>query len=146
MNQSSTSRPWRPRNRDIVARWIYGHFTIYIALSASIAPDGISWLVLHLAGPLIGQAAICVTGTIAILVIADVLINDVMPERYRFEWIRHQRHWLYTISAFLFLVPVFAAAKYHVSAIPQVWLFVGMAGWGLVLAYREAFRRRSPCD
>jgi hypothetical protein len=125
---------------DALARFIYAYLAVYIAVSAFTAPCSATSVMLTRDG-FWGYAVTAGTAVLALVVAADVAINDWLPERYIFHWAQARRHWLYAIAAACYVTPLFAASAYFVNA-AQVFFYVGMALFGLVLGYRETQAKR----
>jgi hypothetical protein len=125
---------------DALARFIYAYLAVYIAVSAYTAPCSATSVMLTRDG-FWGYAVTAGTAVLALVVAADVAINDWLPERYIFRWAQARRHWLYAIAAACYVTPLFAASAYFVNA-AQVFFYVGMALFGLVLGYRETQAKR----
>jgi hypothetical protein len=126
--------------RDVLARLIYAYLAVYIAVSAFTAPCSATSVMLTRDG-FWGYAVTAGTAVLALVVAADVAINDWLPERYIFRWAQARRHWLYAIAAACYITPLFAASAYFVNA-AQFFFYVGMALFGLVLGYRETQAKR----
>ncbi|ACD15602.1 hypothetical protein [Paraburkholderia phytofirmans] len=125
---------------DALARFIYAYLAVYIAVSAFTAPCPATSVMLTRDG-FWGYAVTAGTAVLALVVAADVAINDWLPERYIFYWAQARRHWLYAVAAACYVTPLFAASAYFVNA-AQVFFYVGMALFGLVLGYRETQAKR----
>ncbi|MFM0407443.1 hypothetical protein [Paraburkholderia dipogonis] len=125
---------------DALARFIYAYLAVYIAVSAFTVPCSATSVMLTRDG-FWGYAVTAGTAALALVVAADVAINDWLPERYIFRWAQARRHWLYAIAAACYVTPLFAASAYFVNA-AQVFFYVGMALFGLVLGYRETQAKR----
>lgn len=125
---------------DALARFIYAYLAVYIAVSAYTAPCSATSVMLTRDG-FWGYAVTAGTAVLALVVAADVAINDWLPERYIFHWARARRHWLYAIAAACYVTPLFAASAYFVNA-AQFFFCVGMALFGLLLGYRETQAKR----
>ncbi|MFM0391190.1 hypothetical protein [Paraburkholderia phytofirmans] len=125
---------------DALARFIYAYLAVYIAVSAFTAPCSATSVMLTRDG-FWGYAVTAGTAVLALVVAADVAVNDWLPERYIFRWAQARRHWLYAIAAACYVTPLFAASAYFVNA-AQVFFYVGMALFGLVLGYRETQAKR----
>ncbi|MFL9895916.1 hypothetical protein [Paraburkholderia sp. RL17-381-BIF-C] len=125
---------------DALARLIYAYLAVYIAVAAFTAPCSATSVMLTRDG-FWGYALMAGTAVLALVVAADVAINDWLPERYIFHWAQARRHWLYAIAAACYVTPLFAASAYFVNA-AQVFFYVGMALFGLVLGYRETQAKR----
>ncbi|WP_168793032.1 hypothetical protein [Paraburkholderia aromaticivorans] len=125
---------------DAFARLIYAYLAVYIAVSAFTAPCSATSVMLTRDG-FWGYAVTAGTAALAVVVAADVAINDWLPERYIFHWAQACRHWLFAIAAACYVTPLFAASAYFVNA-AQVFFYVGMALFGLVLGYRETQAKR----
>jgi hypothetical protein len=125
---------------DAVARLIYAYMAVYIAVSAFAAPCSATSVMLVRNG-FWGYAVTCCTGALAVVVAADVAINDWLPDKYVFHWAQTRRHWLYVLTAAAYVTPIFAASAYFVN-VAQFIFYIGMASFGLVLGYREAQAKR----
>jgi hypothetical protein len=125
---------------DALARLIYAYFAVYIAVSAFTSPCSATSVMLTRDG-FWGYAVTAGTAVLALVVAADVAINDWLPERYIFHWAQARRHWLYATAAACYVTPLFAASAYFVNA-AQFFFYVGMALFGLVLGYRETQAKR----
>ncbi|CAE6692541.1 hypothetical protein [Paraburkholderia nemoris] len=125
---------------DALARFIYAYLAIYIAVSAFTSPCSATSVMLTRDG-FWGYAVTTGTAALALVVAADVAINDWLPERYIFRWAQARRHWLYATAAACYVTPLFAASAYFVNA-AQFFFYVGMALFGLVLGYRETQAKR----
>ncbi|SEC01842.1 hypothetical protein SAMN02787142_0728 [Burkholderia sp. WP9] len=125
---------------DALARLIYAYLAVYIAVAAFTAPCSATSVMLTSDG-FWGYAVTAGTAVLALVVVADVAINDWLPERYIFRWAQARRHWLYAIAAACYITPLFAASAYFVNA-AQFFFYVGMALFGLVLGYRETQAKR----
>lgn len=125
---------------DALARFIYAYLAVYIAVSAFTAPCSATSVMLTRDG-FWGYAVTTGTAALALVVAADVAVNDWLPERYIFHWAQARRHWLYATAAACYVTPLFAASAYFVNA-AQFFFYVGMALFGLVLGYRETQAKR----
>ena len=125
---------------DALARFIYAYLAVYIAVSAYTSPCSATSVMLTRDG-FWGYAVTAGTAVLALVVAADVAINDWLPERYIFHWAQARRHWLYATAAACYVTPLFAASAYFVNA-AQFFFYVGMALFGLVLGYRETQAKR----
>jgi hypothetical protein len=125
---------------DALARLIYAYLAVYIAVSAFTSPCSATSVMLTRDG-FWGYAVTTGTAVLAVVVAADVAINDWLPERYIFRWAQARRHWLYATAAACYVTPLFAASAYFVNA-AQFFFYVGMALFGLVLGYRETQAKR----
>src|SRR5471032_1003659 len=121
---------------DAIARLIYAYMAVYIAVSAFAAPCSATSVMLVCNG-FWGYAATCGTAGLAMVLAADVAINDWLPDKYVFHWSHAGRHWMYVMTAAAYVTPIFAESAYFVNA-AQFILYIGMASFGLVLGYREA--------
>jgi hypothetical protein len=125
---------------DALARFIYAYLALYVALSAFTAPCSATSVMLTRDG-LWGYAVTGGTAGLALVLSADVAINDWLPEKYVFRWAQARRHWLYATTAVCYVTPIFAASAYFINA-AQLIFYVGMALFGLVLGYRETQVKR----
>ena len=130
---------------DALARLVYAYMAIYIAVSAFAAPCSATSVMLSRDGRW-GYVVTAGTAVLALVVAADVVINDWLPDRYVFHWAQTRRHWLYAVTAASYVTPIFAASAYVINA-AQLVFYVGMALFGLVLGYRETQAKREVrCD
>ncbi|WP_230947858.1 hypothetical protein [Burkholderia territorii] len=79
---------------------------------------------------------------IAMVQVADVLLNGVLPRRCACVWLERHRHGLYVGAAFCYLVPPFVFAPILGAAWGAYLLYVGMAVTSLVLAFHDQFEKR----
>ncbi|VVE27966.1 hypothetical protein PPN31114_03500 [Pandoraea pneumonica] len=132
--------------RDIVARVMYALFALYMAVAAFGAPDSLAAFMVDFSG-VAGGLISCGTAALAVALLADVVVNDVMPTRFALPWAVHLRHWFYVGVAFGYLVPPFVAVQVLRAASVGFgdWavyaLHVGMACFGVVLALRDALQK-----
>jgi hypothetical protein len=125
---------------DAFARLLYAYVAIYIAVSAFAAPCSATSVMLTRDG-FWGYVVTTGTAVLALVVAADVAINDWLPDRYIFHWAQTRRHWLYATTAACYVTPIFAASAYFVNA-AQLVFYVGMALFGLLLGYQETQAKR----
>lgn len=129
---------------DALARLFYTYMAVYIAVSAVAAPCSATSVMLVRDG-FWGYAVTCGTAALAVVIAADVAINDWLPDKYEFHWAKAHRHWFYAITAGAYVTPIFSASAYWTNAAvntAQFIFFIGMALFGLVLGYREARAKR----
>ena len=122
------------------ARFIYACVALCVALSAFTAPCSSTSVMLTRDG-LWGYGVMAGTAALALVLAADVAINDWLPEKYIFHWAQARRHWLYATAAACYVTPIFAASAYFINA-AQFIFYVGMALFGLVLGCRETQAKR----
>ncbi len=132
--------------RDILARVMYALCAIYMALAAIGSPCSLAALMVDFSGTA-GALISCGTAVLAASLLADVLINDVMPAQFALPWAVHLRHWIYVGVAFGYLVPPFVAVQVFRSAgigfgdWASYALHIGMAVFGVALAMRDAINK-----
>jgi hypothetical protein len=79
---------------------------------------------------------------VAVTLIADLIVNDVLPSRFAWQWSERHRHGLYVVVAFCYLVPPFVYAPVMGNAWHEYLFYIAMAAFGLVLAFRDQFQKR----
>lgn len=132
--------------RDIVARAMYAFCALYMAATAFESPYSLAALMVDFSGAA-GRLISCGTAALAVSLLADVVVNDVMPCRFALPWAVTLRHWIYVGVAFGYLVPPFVAVQVLRAAGVGFgdWaayaLHVGMAVFGVVLALRDAVQK-----
>ncbi|UVA80480.1 hypothetical protein [Pandoraea commovens] len=132
--------------RDILARVMYALCAIYMAFAAFGSPFSLAALMVDFSGAA-GTLVSCGTAVLATSLLADVLINDIMPAQFVLPWAVNLRHWIYVGVAFGYLVPPFVAAQVLRGAGVGFgdWagyaLHIGMAVFGVALAMRDALNK-----
>lgn len=129
------------RGRDLVARVMYAFMAINVVIRGFSGACSLTGLMVEsrsISGTLLGV----VLAGVALVLLADLIINDVMPERYAWAWPERYRHRLYVAAAFCYLVPPFVYAPLIGNAWAEYLFYIAMAGFGLVLAFRDQFEKR----
>ncbi|MEX3614280.1 MAG: hypothetical protein VB141_11125 [Burkholderia gladioli] len=129
------------RDRDLVARVMYAFMAINVVIRGFSGACSLTGLMVEsrgISGTLLGV----VLAGVALVLLADLIINDVMPQRYAWAWPERYRHWLYVVAAFCYLPPPFVYAPLIGNAWTEYLFYVAMAGFGLVLAFRDQFEKR----
>jgi hypothetical protein len=127
--------------RDYLARVTYCAGAGFVVLSALSDPASMSaYLFEHSLG---GWAPILAIGMALALLLLDLIINDWAPERYRFDFAYQVRPKVYILTAFAYLIPLFAASRHEVRSLTAAgaYLHVGMAALGVTLAARAVVQR-----
>ncbi|HIH2746973.1 TPA: hypothetical protein ACYLN4_002710 [Burkholderia lata] len=77
------------------------------------------------------------------LLLVDIVVNDLMPDRYVFTWGLKWRHWVYPMASFSFASHLFVAEQAYKSVqISALVLYGSMAVFGLTLSFRNLFHVR----
>jgi hypothetical protein len=126
---------------DIVARWMYATWALYLVSSGIFSQTSASALMVESEG-YSGLAVIITAATVFLVLLLDVFVNDALPEQYRFCWALRNRHFVYTSASFLFLMPLFTVAKFDAIDLPQVIFYGGAALFGWILGIRDISRRQ----
>lgn len=80
------------------------------------------------------------------LLVADLVINDLMPERFSFKWALECRKWTYTAASFAYASHLFVAEQSTRSVrFDMLIIFSAMAIFSMTLSFRNllSFRGRS---
>lgn len=127
--------------RDYLARAFFFGGAVYMVLAAMFDPQSMSnYLVEH---SIAGWMPIAAIAGAALLLLLDMLINDLLPERFQFDAAYNHRPEIYMVIAFLYLVPLYAAARAEVRSVTVsgVFLHIGMAAMGVTLAVHAVVKR-----
>lgn len=77
------------------------------------------------------------------LLLIDIVVNDLMPDRYIFAWGLKWRHWVYPLASFSYASHLFVAEHVFKSVQISTLLFYGsMAVFGLILSFRNLLHVR----
>lgn len=132
--------------RDILARFFHGFMCSVTFFHGLFSPTSISALMRESAGPVGGTALIVAFGILWLLIWADTYINDVRPPQEQLRWTSRYRHWLHILAVVGNMAAVFTVAMtpmaYSGSKLWGCYLYLGVAGLGIAIAYRDALRRR----
>ena len=63
---------------------------------------------------------------IAAMVLADVIINSIMPYRFHWQWVKSKRDLLYLAGAMLSLVPSWYITKINAVSLAGATLYLGI--------------------
>jgi hypothetical protein len=78
-----------------------------------------------------------------VLLLIDIVVNDLMPERYVFHWGLRWRHWVYPVVSFAFTSFLFIAEQTYKSVPLDAFAVYGsMAFFGLLLSFRNLLLER----
>ena len=127
--------------RDIIARYIYAFLCSANFALGLLNPRSIAY---SLAQTDSGLAMIIASGVLAVLLVLDTTINDVMRPEYQLRWTSKHRHLLCVAGALIFLTALYGAARSPggvAERLGSCYLYSGFAGIGLVVAWRDVRRR-----
>lgn len=132
-------------DRDIIAKLMFALWTFYIVISGFISDSSLTSFMVAVEGKS-GYAVILSVSVILLILLLDVVINDWLGTEYTFIWAIKNRHYVYTFASFLFLMPLYSAARFDSIDIPQCVFYGGAALSGWILGFRDMMFRRSECD
>ena len=99
------------------------------------------------AGPALGSAALAVMTLAVIGGFVDVLVSDLLPERYTGHWLARRRHLGYMLLAATYFVQAIPAASIGTAGFMALTMhYVGMGticawlSWSLVIRSEQAGR------
>lgn len=82
-------------------------------------------------------------GIVSTLLLADLVVNDLMPDRFVFNWAMEWRKWTYTLASFSYASHLFVAEQSSRSVhIDTLFIYGSMALFGLMLSFRNLFHVR----
>jgi hypothetical protein len=80
---------------------------------------------------------------VAVLLVADLVINDFMPARFVFKWALEWRKWTYTVASFSYASHLFVTEQSSRSVqVDMLVIYSSMAICGLMLSFRNLFHVR----
>lgn len=130
--------------RDAVARLMYSAQAWIVVSVAYFTPHSVPALsIMGGAGPLFLALIFLAT-----LLLIDVLINDVLPLRYKVQWGIRYRYMVYPLVAFIYISQLFVAQKTGVKIDLGVLLnYATMGFFGFLLGFRSVlFHGDQPCE
>lgn len=127
--------------RAVVFRALYAVLALVVVTRSVSAPHALTDMMLRREG-LPGAILTLAMIGIAMVQVADVLLNGILPRRCACVWLVQHRHALYVGAAFCYLVPPFVFAPILGDAWGAYLLYVGMAVTSLVLAFHDQFEKR----
>jgi hypothetical protein len=128
------------RTSDFIARL---GFTTYALLVALLAISSNNWIAVIRLGCSGGSIYIWLMLISVVLLTIDMIINDLMPERFEFAWGLRVRHWVYPVVSFAFAAILFIAEQKHKSVpIDAVAVYSSMSVMGLMLSFRNLLLER----
>ncbi|MEX3555914.1 MAG: hypothetical protein VB131_04750 [Burkholderia gladioli] len=90
----------------------------------------------------LGEAVAALMAIVALMLLVDLVINDLLSARFAWRWSVQKRHRLYALVSFCYLVPPFVLAPALGNAWNAYLFYIAMAGFGLVLAFRDQLIQR----
>ena len=121
-------------------RLFVGVYTLVTFYLATVAESSLNYRELVEAGP----AGFWVAGVFALLslvVIADVLVNDLLPERYHLRWVIRRRCWLFMLLAVGQVGMGMVVVRYDDDAPHLLARLLADATFAAVTAWLDVFRR-----
>jgi hypothetical protein len=80
---------------------------------------------------------------VSALLVADLVVNDFMPERFTFTWALDARKWTYTLASFSYASHLFVAEQSSRSVrFDMLFIFSSMAIFALTLSFRNLLHMR----
>jgi hypothetical protein len=80
---------------------------------------------------------------VSVLLVADLLVNDLLPERFVFKRAMEWRQWAYTLAAFSYASHLFVAEQSTRSVrIDMLVIYSSMSIFALMLSFRNLFHVR----
>jgi hypothetical protein len=118
--------------KDIVARSAFTAWSLNVAALALFNS--------RLVGGWCFTLIMCV---VSALVVADLIINDLLPERFIFKWALKYRKWTYTLASFSYASHLFVAEQSTRSVrLDMLVIYSSMAIFALLLSFRNLFHVR----
>lgn len=131
-------------DRDIIARFLHGFLCTSTCVVGLLVPTSMSGMVRESAGPVFGDLLILASGVIGALIIIDTYINDVRPPDEQLAWTSRHRHWLHVLGAMGNFIALYTLAMAKTNTpvlIGTGYFYLGTAGFGVVIAWRDVLRR-----
>ena len=125
----------RPRN-EVIARVLLsllGAATSALALSAKATFTH----AMLLKGGLAAQASIVLMGVIGVVLLTETVLNDILPERYSFDWGRRRRQFLWMSLGLIFILFAFQVFTAGLSVSLGTYLVIYGLG-SIALAFVDA--------
>jgi hypothetical protein len=128
-----------PRSSDFIARLGFTTYTLVVCLTSIFSNNWVA-VVSRYSGGAVFSTLLLLTGT---LLVIDLVINDLMPERFVFQWGLKWRHWVYPCVSFAFTSLLFIAEQTYKSVpLDALAVYGSMALIGVVLSFRNLFSER----
>jgi hypothetical protein len=109
-----------PEQRQVVSRFFFTIVTMLIVIMGSIEPSSVTYdMIQNGNGPAIISSGIMFL--VSFLAWCDVVLNDILPPRFRFYFDRRQRYVLWGIMASIYIGYSF------------IFVRAGLTGWASVL-------------
>lgn len=149
------SAPWgiyrvtdrRVAQVDIVARAMLACVAAFVVL-ATLTEDAAGLAMMTLGRNVAGDLPVALLAVAAVLIAADVIVNDLLPARFSLELVARHRAWLYFWTGYCFAYPAFTATTQGLHKPAATWLYATMFIAAMVLGYRHAVavHRGRVCD
>lgn len=89
---------------DVCARFFCVMFLLYIGLAALTARNTVPGRLVAMEGDWTVAIFLAIL-TISMMVLVDVVVNTIMPDKYQWEWVKSRRDLLYIFGAMLSIIP-----------------------------------------
>lgn len=133
---------WPDRTaQDVIARVMYVFMAIYVVLRGLSSACTLTGLMISADG-WSGEVVAVLMVVVAIMLLVDLVVNDLLSARFAWRWSVQKRHRLYAIVSFCYLVPPFVLAPALGNAWNAYLFYIAMAEFGLVLAFRDQLIQR----
>jgi len=134
--------------QDIVARLIYASWAFTLAMMAMWSPCTPEAFMVRNDGAA-GSVIALMTGLLGLVIMLDARFNDLLRVPRLMTWAQCNRHWLYMLAAFCYVVPLFHQSAQRLEG-GDLFGYLSMAAFGPVLSFREVMAKRrahkeAPC-
>ena len=93
---------------ELLVRWSVLSTSTVTCLLAWYVPQSLTAVLLHNGGPLSEAVLLALTAAVGIGYL-DVLINDILPDRYKFNLVKASRHLGYSVIGGLYMLQAFVS-------------------------------------
>lgn len=140
MNVHQISQNVRMHSPMWALRLFVGVSTLVTFYLATMAESSLNYRALVAAGPL-GFWVAGVFAVLSLVVIADVIVNDLLPQRVHLRWAIRRRWWLFMLLAVGQLGMGMVVVRYDDDAPHLLARLLADATFAAVTAWLDVFRR-----
>jgi hypothetical protein len=127
------------RTSDFIGRLGFTTYTLVVCITSLFTNNWVA-VVSKGGGGVVFSTLLLLTGT---LLVIDLVVNDLMPERFVFHWGLRWRHWTYPAVSFAFTSILFIAEQTYKSVpLDALAVYGSMALVGVVLSFRNLLSER----
>lgn len=124
---------------DFIARLSFTTYTLVVIVLSTLTNNWVA-VVSRYSGGSVYTVLLQLAG---FLLLVDLVINDLMPERFVFQWGLRWRHWVYPIVSFAFTSILFIAEQTYKSVpLDALAVYGSMAVFGVLLSFRNLLSER----